>query len=89
MIMRVFGFGPLRRTHFAIVGQHRRAAQTDHPHCCDHHAKHDTFFFFFDFSVIFQKSVSKREHGVSSRLSRTKCSLFVITGLCMSLQVPV
>ena len=35
------------------------------------------------------ESISKREHGVSSRLSRTKCSLFVITGLCMSLQVPV
>ena len=44
---------------------------------------------FLDVVVIVQKSISKREHGVSSRLSRTKCSLFVITGLCMSLQVPV
>ena len=37
---------------------------------------------FLDFSVIVQKSVSKREHGVSSRLSQTKCYFFVITALC-------
>ena len=43
---------------------------------------------FLDVVVIVQKSVSKREHGVSSRLSPTKSSLFVITGLWMSLQVP-
>ena len=33
LIMHMFGFRPLRRTHFAIVGKHRRAAQADHPHC--------------------------------------------------------
>ena len=37
---------------------------------------------FLDVVVIVQKGFSKREHGVSSRLSQTKCSLFVITGLC-------
>ena len=44
---------------------------------------------FFDFSVIFQKSVSKREHGVSSRLSPTKVpfsSSQVYVCLCKFLQ---